>query len=790
MATIKAPFNFVPLSDKIFFPDWADQISQDIPFSDGLSGTIELKITAETPIFVRNGHTKEDAEAKNDTYKSFSKTPDGKYFIPGTSIKGAIRNVLEIISFGKIGAVANQSFGIRDLSNGVDGQFYRNKIKPEKVHCGWLSSLDDKFFLDDCGIPWRISAEEIDRKLGIRLDDFVKKGDFKNDFNRAAKAKYDLMGDESLTSSFSPDEELRSILKVGNRLFVRFSDEGEKGTIVFTGQPGNRKIGNKTAKNGKEIWKGKYYEFVFPSKVEKRFEIPSVTYKEFISIHKDSPDYLNLWKKKLQDGEKIPVFIVLSSDGKSVEAMGLSYMFKYPAFNTIYSALRKEDLDNDRMDLAECVFGRMDKRNSLKGRVQFGHAICTTDNPKILDERLLVLSNPHPSYYPLYLGNGQTWNSEHVRIAGIKRYPVRNNLSDTTKGTSDMETLLVPLDTNTSFKEKIRFHNLRRVELGALLSSITFGNDDSCRHSFGSGKPYGYGKSKVEITNLNLVDKNDTVEELISYFDGEMEKFQDNKAISELKSMAKGISQEREQEFTYMQMSTKREDNEFIKGKEQYSKGEQLGTFSQIVKRNVPNAKFIGNVAAGKQRENIEAILERQKEKKERYDECMVEANLHWTDNNLEAAKQSLEKARQYTVSTNEIDDLYEKIRQKESEVMEQDKQEQQKRQAEEAARHRQAQIEGGLIFLEEKNLKGEYKVVDFKGAKNRIEQWLKKSDSSSISEGQDDILAETLRRVYMSIKKDRERQLWTTCNEGVWKYIVKWTSESRAKQIYDQIIE
>ena len=92
---------------------------------------------------------------------------------------------------------------------------------------------------------------------------------------------------------------------------------GEKGTIVFTGQPGNRKIGNKTAKNGKEIWKGKYYEFVFPSKVEKRFEIPSVTYKEFISIHKDSSDYLNLWKKKLQDGEKIPVFIVLSSDTAS-----------------------------------------------------------------------------------------------------------------------------------------------------------------------------------------------------------------------------------------------------------------------------------------------------------------------------------------------------------------------------------------------------------------------------------------------------------------------------------------
>lgn len=203
-----------------------------------------------------------------------------------------------------------------------------------------------------------------------------------------------------------------------------------------------------------------------------------------------------------------------------------------------------------------------------------------------------------------------------------------------------------------------------------------------------------------------------------------------------------------------------------------------------------PMQNLSGMLLQVNREKTLRRFLKDKKRKKERYDECMVEANLHWTDNNLEAAKQSLEKARQYTVSTNEIDDLYEKIRQKESEVMEQDKQEQQKRQAEEAARHRQAQIEGGLIFLEEKNLKGEYKVVDFKGAKNRIEQWLKKSDSSSISEGQDDILAETLRRVYMSIKKDRERQLWTTCNEGVWKYIVKWTSESRAKQIYDQIIE
>lgn len=99
---IKAPFNFVPLNEKVFFPNWADQVSHDIPFSDGESGVIELELEAMTPIFVRNGHTKEDAEAKNDDYISFSKDSDGNYFIPATSVKGMIRNVLEIISFGKM----------------------------------------------------------------------------------------------------------------------------------------------------------------------------------------------------------------------------------------------------------------------------------------------------------------------------------------------------------------------------------------------------------------------------------------------------------------------------------------------------------------------------------------------------------------------------------------------------------------------------------------------------------------------------------------------------------------
>ncbi|MBF1590676.1 MAG: hypothetical protein HXO19_06140, partial [Prevotella shahii] len=95
---IKSPYNFVPLSEEVYTPSWANLISQDVPFKDGVSGKIRLRITAETPIFIRNGQkqdkekdrnkneqtTKQDADKKP---QKFSQTRDGRFYIPATSIK-------------------------------------------------------------------------------------------------------------------------------------------------------------------------------------------------------------------------------------------------------------------------------------------------------------------------------------------------------------------------------------------------------------------------------------------------------------------------------------------------------------------------------------------------------------------------------------------------------------------------------------------------------------------------------------------------------------------------------
>ena len=113
---IKAPFNFVPLADNVVFPEWADKISQDMPFSDGISGSFSVKIKALTPIYVRNGHI-QDIDKQSEEYKSFSKTPDGEYFIPATSIKGELRHLLEILSFSKMQRIDNKRYSIRDVNN-------------------------------------------------------------------------------------------------------------------------------------------------------------------------------------------------------------------------------------------------------------------------------------------------------------------------------------------------------------------------------------------------------------------------------------------------------------------------------------------------------------------------------------------------------------------------------------------------------------------------------------------------------------------------------------------------
>lgn len=546
MPTINAPYNFVPLSDKCYFPEWADFISQDIPFSDGISGSIKLKIKAETPIFVRNGHS------GNNVEKIFSQDNNNRYFIPATSIKGEIRNVLEILSYGKMTQIQDSRFGIRDIrSRSQYIRFLRN------VCCGWLYIENGQYKLLECGDPLRISHESIDEYFHTHIANFCNTYKYsgtipqdvdRKEYIRSADIKYKMLG-RSIYDKFH----FKYSRKDGNRKVYTLSDNGDLiGNIIFTGQSSIRIKKDRTRKINAS---GKQYEFIFrvPTATAQATVVARNVIDDFMTIHKNNFDYCHVWKKELNKGNKIPVFY--TKTGKEINAIGLSYMFRYPSYNHIYSAIPIRLLSRNRKDLAECIFGCLRKEQSLKSRVYFRHAFLN-GKANCLQEKTVLLASPKPSYENTYLKNG-LWSAREAMIAGRKRYPVRRTLTESICQNENMTTRFIPLDAGSVFNGEIYFHNLRPIELGALISAITFHGKNDCFHSIGMAKPLGYGKVSISIKSIETSCPKDIVEqEYLELFKNKMETvvpdWMNSAPLKELFAMARGIPEGKENDFEYM----------------------------------------------------------------------------------------------------------------------------------------------------------------------------------------------------------------------------------------------
>ncbi|MDR0682458.1 MAG: TIGR03986 family CRISPR-associated RAMP protein [Dysgonamonadaceae bacterium] len=788
MTTIKAPFNFVPVSENVFFPDWAGQISHDIPFEDGESGIIELKITAESPIFVRNGHTKKDGEEKNDgedknnVYKSFSKIGD-KYFIPATSIKGAIRNVLEIMSFGKMRLDKNAMFAQREWDN---ENLYPMKKEQNKLFCGYLRQKGDDYEIIDCGKPYRIGHKRIDEKLnnsdfekffsqrrGINLNDkYSIKG---KEFDpKTSIFKYELIKTNKKITSiqrFDIDDEFCNEYR-NNRL--KFSDTGKYlGRLVLTGQP------------DKWVWPrptnltpnaGKYYEFVFlePEENSTHFPFPKEKFNHFKFIYSESPEWDRA--KKLLDKEGVPIFFRKTPQG-DIQDLGLAFLYKLPYDHSPFDTLGTQHKDETNPDLAECLFGFINLKDSndtsktisLKGRVQFSPAF--SDNAKPDEDTILTLNSPKASYYPLYIQqNGRngivsTYNTyNNSIISGWKRYMVRKDIwGAKTEYNPTLDTIIHPIRKGSVFTGKIRFYNLKKVELGALLSALTFHNTNECYHQLGQGKPYGFGKIKLELLKIKFssnqevstIELMEQFEELITK---KIKNWNETEQIKELFTMAKQEVTV-DDVFKYMHMDNVRENNEFLLAK---NFREFMCTYSILTQSQVSPVSLV----------------------QKKYEELIKTAKSFFDEKKYIESKNCLKEAEKLLLKNTEHSDLLAKI----DEILEQQrKEEDEKRKQKEIEENRQKKIESGLSFLEEKNLHGQYKVTDFKGAKVRIDQWMTIANVSSLSQEHWDVLFSCISRLIREPDR-REVKLWKDFNSHIWKTISGYIGEEKAKEWFNEL--
>ncbi len=589
MTFIKAPYNFVPLNREVVSPHWANRISHDIPFKHQLSGSFKILIKAHSPLFVQDGLGK-DTDKAAGKFSQFQ----NQYFLPGSTIKGMVRNVLEVMSFAKLGnKVNNHRYAIRDLSPAAKA-IYLDNFKAKDIFAGWLYKKDEQYCLEDCGAPGRLSHRKLDEHYGTNFSEFFQKGkgfDQRKDEQKAAQFKYKLFNGHARGNRFAQYGES------AGRLLYEVATKGEEGTIVFTGQPGPRFI----ARNSR--WTGHHLEFIFfPVKRTVTIDPQVVQNFEFAYHEKDRPrwsiDYA-YWREELKKGNKIPVFFRKDNDGV-VKDFGLSFLYKMPYRHSVKESIELYQKEKG-LDLAEAIFGYVDMetKEALKGRVHMGHAFAKVGTAQLDGEKSEVLSGPKASYYPNYIrqkigedgrvqGRYRTFMDKDHQIAGWKRYPIhRNGVRSNPKppGTSDkVLTKFVPLKEGAVFEGMVHYHNLRKEELGALLSALTFHNTPDTFHSVGMAKPLGYGKTSIEIQGLKgeMSDYLRSYEAFMNVMLGNTTpEWHVTPQITELITMVSEQNNQGNSELAYMKLGVRRGENAFVEAKQRKAM-EALDVYSKL----------------------------------------------------------------------------------------------------------------------------------------------------------------------------------------------------------------
>lgn len=512
---LHAAYNFVPLSRWIHQPDWADQVSHDIPFEDGLCGHLDLTIKAHSPILVGQEQVREKP-------LTFHRLPDGRFAIPGSSLRGLIRNVIEIAAFGKLRYVDDQRFGVRDLTNGAI-PFYRQYLTRDRGNqtyeplskSGWLRFTNGSWTLTPCEHA-RVEHHDLRAFLG---KDWVSisKAD-----RPSALEKYEawVRHQPKLKIAFEAGP-LRDQQHNGKRLHYRKANSLGKGPdhgmLVFTGQPGPNK----------------HMEFVFFATDEAHAKpLPEATANDFIAIHAESAEWQSWHQKKpawqSQYDHGIPVFYLQEPNGH-IRALGMSQMFKLAyqhSVGTMIDHTQPRHRDHAALDLADLIFGLAhpdEPSLSLKGRADFSAAVCTDSAPHELPPKAVILNNPKPTFYPNYVVQDavrgtlkgreyQTYDGASPEIRGWKRYPARPTdpltlfppLEGKQRDNRKVQVQLQPLAEGVEFTASLRFHNLRPIELGALAWALTWNDNPRLRHAIGLGKPLGLGQISIDITAADL----------------------------------------------------------------------------------------------------------------------------------------------------------------------------------------------------------------------------------------------------------------------------------------------
>lgn len=534
-----APYNFVPLPEQIVTQKVADLPDQGIYDKNRLTGYIACELTTESPIYIRAGVNRkqiEEGKQSKDVPDFFYLSNANEPVIPGSSLRGMIRTLVEIVTYSKVsfvskkklvyrsvGGATNHDAHYRDKMMHFDGDWDRKKHYTPRILGGYMEKVGSR--------DWAIRpAKVIDGTTyaHIRIDErFFKSlrsvGHTKNAFQIHIK-----------TSSYEYQDVRGGFLRIKYAKVQSAKANPESGY-----RPGT------LARSGSMISKLSEAVVYEPDPDDKK--LLCLTDEQIDDYTEQiSQEQIKLLGKQgvLNHGQ--PIFYILDEKTKQVEFFGHARMFRVPYPNSPFDYIPQplQEGTPDEVDFAEALFGytreiKKDKKeeNNHKQRAYAGR-LSFTDAFLIQGQKNLwlpgktiipkILSGPKPTTFQHYLvqiepdsykigetRDGKSKNETRLRdyasemtetvIRGHKFYWHKGaQTSDDIRETADLKsgdtqhTQINPLRAGVGFSFQIHFDNLTREELGALIFVLDIiANNEKMRLKLGMGKPLGMGAVKI-----------------------------------------------------------------------------------------------------------------------------------------------------------------------------------------------------------------------------------------------------------------------------------------------------
>lgn len=537
-----APYNFVELPDKVV-PAQLPLPEQNCYDSQRYTGKIECTLTTSSPLYIRCGLTRKEFECDTES----KKLPDFFYtetaskvrkpVIPGSSLRGMIRNLVEIISFSKLDKVSeHQKFFFRAVAADKDDplkNIYKNGLKKENLKAGYLVKRNDGWYIRP--------ATNIEGKYFI----YIKEKDIEGKING-----FTYMKSLDYVPQYRQNISFGDLYPQNGRLCAKkISSDCTKfnavGVLVTSGNMlENTNLDEQQREIKLKSKDGRKYHYLvgIPDSEAQLIKINDDAITAYCSALTNfqkakSPYDNNPFDEDngiLKNGR-----VIFYSQLKSEEItlFGQSPNFRIPYIpkdkQTAASAIDfiPERLRNTSMiDITDAIFGFVrDKKQEDKnqqaraGRIFISDAECLSNIDDIWWEKTSnhvitpqILASPKLTTFQHYLVQPEDTQAQKIKlkhyaseleketvIRGHKLYWHKGSEPDikhpNPEETSETQkTEIKPIGTGVKFKFTMHFENLRNVEIGALMWVLDIAANEKYRLSLGMGKPLGMGAVKIE----------------------------------------------------------------------------------------------------------------------------------------------------------------------------------------------------------------------------------------------------------------------------------------------------